>query len=125
MGGAALLADLRRYYRVDLADLWHADPPRLSPRRVVWLVEHLPEDSATVAVLRGGAEHRSWTTAAHLLATVVDAVQLNTWATVAANSKRRPRPPTPLPRPDTAPRSSARVVTVAQLATARDTTTRG
>lgn len=113
-------ADLRRYYRIDLADLWHGDPParlspRLSPRRMLWLIEHLPEDSATVAALRGGPEHRAWTTCAHLLATIADAVQLGTWATVAANAKRRPPAPKPLPRPDSRPARAARVVTVAQV----------
>jgi hypothetical protein len=80
----------------------------------LWLVEHLPEDSATVAALRGGPEHRPWTTVAHLLATVVDAVQLGTWAHIAANAKRRPPPPKPLPRPTTSSRPP-RVVTVAEI----------
>ncbi len=94
---------------------------------MLWLVEHLPEDSATVAALRGGldhaAEHRSWTSVAHLLATVADAVQLNTWATVAVNAKRRPKPPAPLPRP-TLPRRVGRVVTVAEIAAAQETAQR-
>jgi hypothetical protein len=102
----------------------------VSPRRVLWLVEHLPEDSATVAALRGGpdhaGEHRPWTSTLHLLATVVDAVQLNTWATVATHAKHRPKPPTPLPRPTT-PRRAGRVVTVADIAAAQqtETSTRG
>jgi hypothetical protein len=112
VGGSALYADLRRY-GVDLADLWRGG---LSPRQVWWLVEHLPEDSATVAALRGGAEQRAWTTLAHLLATVADAVQLNTWTTVAAHAKRRPAPPKPLPRPGTPTARAARVVTVAEIA---------
>lgn len=91
----------------------------------MWWVEHLPEDSATVAALRGGHEHRAWTSAAHLLASVVDAVQVNTWTTIAAHSKRRPKPPTPLPRP-TSPRRVARVVTVAEIAAQQEqASTRG
>ncbi|PPK63527.1 hypothetical protein V5P93_000418 [Actinokineospora auranticolor] len=113
VGGAALYADLRRYYGVDLADLWHGT---LTPRRVLWLIEHLPEDSAAVAALRGGSEHRAWTATTHLLATVVDAVQLGTWTTVAANSRRRPRPPAPMPRPTQPRRRAGRVVTVAEIA---------
>ena len=112
---------MRRYYRADLTHLWHPNPGGLSPRRVLWWVEHLPEDSATVAALRGGsdhaAEHRAWTSTAHLLASVVDAVQVNTWTTVAAHARRRPKPPTPLPRPTT-PRRAGRVVTVAEIAAA-------
>lgn len=91
----------------------------------MWWVEHLPEDSATVAALRGGHEHRAWTSTAHLLASVVDAVQVNTWTTVAAHAKRRPKPPTPLPRPTTPTRRRvARVVTVAEIA-AQQADTRG
>ncbi|RLK54821.1 hypothetical protein [Actinokineospora cianjurensis] len=113
VGGATLYADLRRYYGIDLADLWHGT---LTPRRVLWLIEHLPEDSATVAALRGGPQHRAWTTAAHLLATVADAVQLGTWTTIAAHARRRPTPPKPLPRPSLPRRQAARVVTVAEIA---------
>lgn len=119
VGGAALYADLRRYYRADLADLWHGV---LSPRQVWWMVEHLPEDSASVAAMRGGAEHRSWTTLAHLLATVADAVQLGTWTTVAAHSKRKPPSPKPLPRPDSPRPRAARVLTVAEIAARQQNT---
>jgi hypothetical protein len=112
---------LRRYYTVDLTCLWRGT---LSPRRVLWWVEHLPEDSATVAALRGGPEHRAWTSSAHLLASVVDAVQVNTWTAVAAHAKRRPKPPAPLPRPTTSARRAARVVTVAEIA-AQEAGTRG
>ena len=113
VSATCLDADLRRYYRVDLTDLWHPGT-RLSPRRVLWLIEHLPEDSATVAAIKGGPEHRSWTTTAHLLATVADAVQLGTWATIATHARKRPTPPTPLPRPTT--RRAEPVVTVAEIA---------
>lgn len=91
---------------------------------MLWWVEHLPEDSATVAALRGGSEHPAWTSTAHLLASVVDAVQVNTWTTVAAHAKRRPKPPTPLPRPTSPSRWPARVVTVAAIA-AQQANTRG
>lgn len=113
VGATCLDADLRRYYRVDLADLWQPGG-RLSPRRVLWLIEHLPEDSATVAAIKGGPEHRPWITLAHLLATVADAIQLGTWATITAHARKRPKPPTPLPRPTT--RQAGRVVTVAEIA---------
>lgn len=122
VGASTLYADLRRYYRADLADLWCEGG--LSPRRVLWLVEHLPEESATVAALRGGPEHRAWTTTTHLMATVADAVQWGTWATIAANSRRRPTTPRPLPRP-TVPdkRRAGRVVTVAEIAAAQQEAT--
>jgi hypothetical protein len=114
VGATALYADLARFYRLDLTDLWRDGG--LSPRRVLWLVEHLPEESATVAAIKGGPEHRPWTSTAHLLATVVDAVQWGTWATIAAHSRKRPSPPRPVPRPTTTARRPGRVVTVAEIA---------
>lgn len=52
---------------------------------MLWLVEHLPEDSATVASMKGGKVHRHWTTDAYLLAAAV-----NTLA--AANRQRAGKP---------------------------------
>lgn len=52
---------------------------------MLWLVEHLPEDSATVASMKGGRAHRNWTTEAYLLAATV-----NTLA--AANRQRAGKP---------------------------------
>lgn len=62
-----MYADLKRYYQTDLLDAFRQEPT-LTPRAVLWLVEHLPEDSATFASIRGGREMRPWTTEMYLLA---------------------------------------------------------
>jgi hypothetical protein len=69
--GSALIADLRSVYGVDIRDLWW-DGSRLTPRSVLWLVEHLPESSATIAKAKGGPRHRPWTSEAHLMALVAN-----------------------------------------------------
>jgi hypothetical protein len=46
-----------------------------------------------------GEEEAVWGLPEQLLATVVDAVQVGNWQFAAANSKRKPPAPTPLPRP--------------------------
>lgn len=59
-------ADLARYYRIELADLWRG---RLTLRRLAVLLRHLPSDSA-VAVAEGGD---GWTLAHYLQADTVHA----------------------------------------------------
>jgi len=71
----------------------------LAPRRVVDLVEHLPDDSALAASVRGGPAHRAWDVQTHLLAALVDGVHLAAWVTAQANSKQRITRPRPVPRP--------------------------
>lgn len=65
--GGELLADFQRHYGLDLVDVWRG---RLSPRRVMSLSEHLPEDAA----IRG--EHRGWTIEAYLSAHLLNAVRV-------------------------------------------------
>jgi hypothetical protein len=69
--GSAILADLQRYYGLDLRDLWR-EGTTLTPRYVLWLVEHLPHESATVASMKGGPEHRPWTLDVYLMAHMVN-----------------------------------------------------
>lgn len=71
----------------------------LAPRRVVDLVEQLPDDSALAASVRGGIQYRAWDVQTHLLAALVDGVHLAAWVTAQANSKQRIARPKPLPRP--------------------------
>lgn len=65
------MSDLRRYYQFDLLDMFRPDPP-MTARTLLWLVEHLPDDSATFAAMRGGREFRAWTTDTHLFAAMVN-----------------------------------------------------
>lgn len=62
-----MLSDLRRYYQVNLLDVFDGESG-LTPRVVLWLVEHLPEDSATMAAVRGGPEFRAWTQSMYVAA---------------------------------------------------------
>lgn len=71
----------------------------LAPRRVVDLVEQLPDDSALAASAQGGVQHRAWDVHTHLLAAAVDAAHLTAWITAQANSRQRVPKPRPLPRP--------------------------
>lgn len=87
--GEALEADLARYYGTRLSDLFSG---RLSWRRLDVLVRHLPADSATAHALYGAAVE--WSPTEHLLASVVDALNVMIWQ----NSPKGARP-RPIPRP--------------------------
>lgn len=83
-----------RYYRVNLLDAFAAEP-RLTPRAVLWLVEHLPEDSATLAAIRGGPQFRAWTSPMY-----IQALQAN--LLFAANRQRAGKATrTPMIKPPT------------------------
>lgn len=70
------------------------DSHRATLRRVVTLVQRLPQGSWTKDQGPG-----SWTTEAYLLAAVVDAVNSHAWITAAVNSKRKPPKPESVQRP--------------------------
>ena len=97
--GEAILADLQHYYRLDLRDVLRPGSG-VTARRALALVRQLPPESATAAELRGGPEFRGWGPDRYLTALLIDAVQANTFAFVAANSKRKPSPPQPVDRPE-------------------------
>jgi hypothetical protein len=98
-----VLADLQRFYNLDLRDLWREDTT-LTPRYVLWLVEHLPPESATIASMKGGPEHRPWTIETFLLA---QAVNLLAGANHQRAGKRMRKPPIVPPRPKTTASSVA------------------
>jgi hypothetical protein len=110
--GAALLADFRRFYGLDLAEALYGSRP-VAPSLLLALAEELPDESAFAAAVRGGPQHRGWTVSAHLLASVIDAVNEAAWITAQANSRKRVRRPRRFPRPDAEQRRPA---TVADLA---------
>lgn len=84
----------------------------LSPRRVLWLVEHLPEGAAFYASRQGGTQFRGWTPQTYLLAGVVNLLN-------AANRQRAgKRTREPLVRPP-GKQVARKVRTVAQIAAAR------
>jgi hypothetical protein len=97
--GEFLVADLKRYYQIDLRDIMK-DGSGLSPRLVLCYVRALPLESATVAAMRGGDQFRGWNQELYMLANLLDAVRENTYAFVAANSKKKPKAPEPVQRPE-------------------------
>lgn len=109
--GSALVADLRCHYQVDIRDLWRREDGPLTPRYVLWLVEHLPESSATIAKAKGGPKHRPWTSEAHLLALVANLL-------FVANRQRAGKParkPLITPPNPKVNKSRGRVVRVADV----------
>jgi hypothetical protein len=69
---------------------------RLSWRRLLILVERLPQDSATTRAIQG--EDAAWSLADHLMAAAVDALNIANWQRSEDGSKGRNRP-RPIPRP--------------------------
>lgn len=84
--GSAVEADLQRYYRVALSDLFVG---RLSWRRLAVLLRHLPIDSATVREVHGDGV--AWDATQHLLATLIDVERMALWQRSGGRGKRPER----------------------------------
>lgn len=95
--GEQILADFQSEYGLNLVEVLR--PGGMSPRQVLALIRQLPPESRTVAALRGGDQFQGWGVDRYLLANVIDAINQNTYAFIAANSKRKPKAPKPVPRP--------------------------
>lgn len=82
------------HYGIDvLAD------PGPSPRRMQVLLDNLPAGAFPAL-----DTSMAWTTETHLLASVIDALQMLTWVQLAKASKAKPKKPKPFPRPGTTTR---------------------
>jgi len=95
-----------RFYGLDLyADL---GTPRLSYRRLRLLLERMPWDSDYMRAREG--ERAEWGAVEHLLATVIDLLQVSNYQFSVANSKKSAKPskPDPFPRPGARSRSPKR-----------------
>lgn len=89
--GAALEADFQQFYGLELG--------ACSPRRAWVLAQHLPREAR---VTRAIDEEATWGAQEHLLANVVDLLQLSNWLYIAAHTGEKGRPPKkpePLRRP--------------------------
>ena len=84
-------ADLLRFYRVDLADLFTG---RLTWRRLRVLIAGLPPEAATVRALLGDAAH--WGVSDYLLALIADLLNVGNWQ---RGNPRKTSKPKPIPRP--------------------------
>lgn len=99
-----MFADFREYYNLRLSDVleWDGSLP-------VWeaaiLALELPLSSRTMAMVQGGKEYWGWTLDRHLLASVLDSIQVDTFAFVQAHSKKKIKAPNPVQRPGDAERT--------------------
>jgi len=84
---------------VNLVDVVAGRGP--DPCLVVSLVERLPDDCMTMALLRGGPEHLGWGVDRHLAASQYDAINLNTRATGSFKGKPPKLPEFPRPKAGT------------------------
>lgn len=70
-----------------------------TPRHILTFIQQFPLESKTVAALRGGEQYVGWGVDRYQFAQLIDAVNSTTYAVVASNSKRKPKAPKPVPRP--------------------------
>lgn len=71
-----------------------------SPRQILVLIKGFPLESATVAAMRGGDEFLGWGLDQYQNASLIDAINWNTWAVIATGSgKKKPKHPEPTYRP--------------------------
>ena len=93
--GEAIESDLSRFHHVNLfADL---GTDRLTWRRLDVLLRHLPRESSFVQAVGGDAAR--WSDSEHLLAGVIDVLQVGNYLTTRAHFKGNPPKPKPIRRP--------------------------
>lgn len=92
-----LEADFFQFYNLDIAEI---GTPHLSYLRVGRLLIALPPESRIMRKLT--EQPIAWTPQLELLASIIDAIQQNTWVNVAKEVKpsQRAKPPKRYPRPE-------------------------
>lgn len=94
--GEALEWDMFHYWHKDIND------ESITIRRLWNFFNRLPLDSITKQdIAEIPEEARVWNTNTYMLANIVDGINMLGWYTIAANTKNKPRPPKPYPRPKT------------------------
>lgn len=97
--GEFLVPDLKRFYGIDLRDLFSEEDP-IEPR---WLLPHilyLPSDSAYIAERRGGQQFRGWNPSWYAQVASVNAQRaLNHMYILSHIGKNAPKPKAPEPYP--------------------------
>ena len=92
--------DLLRVYGIRIKQVLSGD---VSPTECLILLRGLDASSELGAAVQQDSSFVGWTTERHLLAGIYDRLAELSWLTVAINSKRKPKPPKPLPRPGDKP----------------------
>lgn len=95
--GTHLYADLLRVYGVDLRDLFSEDPP--SPKWILGLIEGLPTESRTSAILREAEDSYGWSTTEYLLAALINSVREGTFVNMQVRTKKKLKPIEPVAVP--------------------------
>jgi hypothetical protein len=98
-----MFADFREYYGLRLSDVMRFDGS-LPIWEAALLAEQLPPTSRTFSALQGGSEYRGWSIDTYLMASLVDAMNMNSFLFAKANSKKRIKEPKLVPRPGDAER---------------------
>jgi hypothetical protein len=74
----------------------------LTPRRLIVLVQQLPQSSRLKSLLSGDDQNQRWTATEHLLALIADEIQAQLSIEVAKGTKhKKPEKITPVQRPRT------------------------
>lgn len=90
----------------------------MDPSLVISKIERLPDDSMTIALMRGSKEFFGWGTDRYLSADIYDALNVNTVATGNWKKGKTPDlPPWPRPKPKVQkPKSDGpRIVSIKEL----------
>lgn len=83
--------------------LWGLDinDESVTIRRLWNFFDRLPINSETLCDIGElSREQRTWSPEMYMIANVIDCIQALDWHFVAANSKNKPKPPKPYPRPE-------------------------
>jgi hypothetical protein len=111
--------DLQRYYGLDFRDLFLRDT-RLTWRRLLVLLRHLPPESALNTAIRNDASESElarssaqsdptqgrWSATDSMLASILDEIRMGNWAYVQVHSEQSVRRPEPIRRPGVSGRRS-------------------
>jgi hypothetical protein len=100
-----VFSDFREYYNLRLTDVYRFDGS-LPVWEAAILMKQLPPSSRTMAALQGGREYWGWDVDRYMLAALLDAMNINTYAFVSANSKKKVKAPVAIPRPGDAERKA-------------------
>jgi len=98
-----MLADFREFYGLRVTDVLKFDGS-LPIWEAAILTRQLPHTSRTFSAVQGGGEYRDWDVNTHLMAALVDLMQVNNYMFAKVNSKKRVKAPVPVPRPGDAER---------------------
>lgn len=95
--GSEVVADLQRYFQVDLGRTITGEG--YSPRRVLVFVRNMPVGSKTYAALSDDQRSEGWDVQGYLTASLVDAVRENTYVTAQVQTKKKLTRPEPMDVP--------------------------